>query len=146
MPTLANFSVSLVVLAEESDLDASMVEEVLDVARTRHLVRSISYDSEHGVLLIEFGREPQEPSGRSAVSDKEPEDLHTAAAWLRERSPVRFRSLFERGLKADVVIQGYAGWVPIDLLQEILRLGIRLSIAPINIGIDEGVSGGTISR
>jgi len=121
------------VYAYEVDLDAEKARQVLQFDSSDSAIKSSLVDEDEEVFAIEFiwpsARGERVPPERE---DFEPsEKFRAAVTWLRARTEDSFHELKEMGLAYDLLVEGYVGLIPVDLLKELSRLGIGLWIAPL---------------
>ena len=130
MPRMRGFEVTLVIQAPDEQLDARWVMETLGIVSGAALKPVEVARGEEGVrdaIAFGFG------NGRDLMEPDEIQQWHqpefrVATEWLRKRSPAQFVRLTGKGVETGVVVLNYWGMIPSDLLREILRLGLSLSV------------------
>jgi len=115
--------------------DLRIVRQVLELKDHDPLVAATEIDEEQhtGRFVFQGGDWPDERRGETALAVefrdrwKRVEFLH-AAEWLAQRPPSVPDRLRQQELESYLVLEGYHGIIPQDLLKEVVRLGCALEI------------------
>ncbi len=109
------------------DLNTAWTKKTLGISDGDPAIRRVFEYEDDGVTGCDF-RE-----GDSLVSPEEARRwqrpvFRVATNWLRTRSTEQFRLLREAGGLADLLVGGYDGYIPLDLLRELVRLELELLV------------------
>ena len=116
-----SLEVLLRVIPEHKDLQPALIRSTLGIRPADHF----SIDEDRDIAILEF-----EPGSDLTVREErirwQQPKFRTACEWLRERSPASFQTLTNEGLRIDLYIGQYWGYVPLELLEQVVRLKLHL--------------------
>jgi hypothetical protein len=109
---------------------------VLDLRERDLYIKTIEVDQERdtGKFVFSGGDWPEEMRGDTgrAVEFRDRwkcvEFLH-ACEWLMRRPPSTSEQLGQQEVEGYLVIEGYHGIIPRELLKEVIRLGLELEVS-----------------
>lgn len=127
LPEDHRITVKLRVHARTEDLDVKWAKDILGISESDPMVKRVFAYGDEGILGIDFR------NGEELVSLDEAERWHrsvfrVATQWLKNKSKDQFREVKDTGSRADLLVSGYEGYIPKDLLKEIVRLEIDLLV------------------
>ncbi len=119
--------VKLRIRAHTKDLNVTWAKEILGLSEDDSAVGRIFAHTDEGVVGCDF-RNGEELASLDGVERWQRPVFRVATELLRTKSKDQFRKLKDAGSRADLLVSGYEGYIPKDLLKEIVRLEIDLLV------------------
>jgi hypothetical protein len=126
-PEDQSISVRLRIHAREKGLDVTWAKGIIALAEDHSAVKRVFAYRDEGVVGCDF-MNGEQLSSLDQVERWQRPVFRVATEWLRTKSKDQFRILNDAGSRADLLVSGYEGYIPADLLKEIVRLEIDLIV------------------
>jgi hypothetical protein len=125
LPEDDGITVKLRIHARTKDLDVTWAKDILGLSEDDPAVKRLFAYRDEGVVGCDF-RNGEKLVSLEDVQQWQRSVFRVATEWLRTKSKDQFRRLKDAGARADLFVSGYEGYIPKDLLKEIVRLEIDL--------------------
>ena len=112
------------VYAEHEDLEPDVVRRTLEIPASARF--SVDEDVEIAILEFESGPGLTDPG---EVKRWHHPMFRTACEWLSLKSPGSFLALTDAGLRFDLYVGQYWGDIPLELLEQLVRLKLHLWVS-----------------
>ncbi len=113
--------------AHTDDLDTAWAKTIIGMSENNALHGRVFEYKEEGIVGFDF-RNGEPLTGPTEIERWHTPVFRVVTEWLREKPTGAFRPIMQAGSSVDLFIGGYNGYVPLDLLREVVRLELNLLV------------------